>query len=81
MSRANAMLESLKISPKDRLKTMSKGTKEKVQLILTMSRRAKLYCLDEPIAGVDPGQHAITFLSTIFKTTTNQTHPSSSQHI
>ena len=45
-SRANAMLESLKISPK--------GTKEKVQLILTMSRRAKLYCLDEPIAGVDP---------------------------
>ena len=53
-SRANAMLESLKISPKDRLKTMSKGTKEKVQLILTMSRRAKLYCLDEPIAGVDP---------------------------
>lgn len=54
MSRANAMLESLKISPKDRLKTMSKGTKEKVQLILTMSRRAKLYCLDEPIAGVDP---------------------------
>ncbi len=41
MSRANAMLESLKISPKDRLKTMSKGTKEKVQLILTMSRRAK----------------------------------------
>ena len=54
MSCANAMLESLKISPKDRLKTMSKGTKEKVQLILTMSRRAKLYCLDEPIAGVDP---------------------------
>ena len=53
-SRANAMLESLKISPKDRLKTMSKGTKEKLQLILTMSRRAKLYCLDEPIAGVDP---------------------------
>ena len=54
MSSANAMLKSLKISPKDRLKTMSKGTKEKVQLILTMSRRAKLYCLDEPIAGVDP---------------------------
>ena len=54
MSRANAMLESLKISPKDRLKTMSKGTKEKVQLILTMSREAKLYLLDEPIGGVDP---------------------------
>ena len=54
MSRANAMLESLKISPKNRLKTMSKGTKEKVQLILTMSREAKLYLLDEPIGGVDP---------------------------
>ena len=33
---------------------MSKGTKEKLQLVLVMSRRAKLYCLDEPIAGVDP---------------------------
>ena len=38
----------------DRLKTMSKGTKEKVQLILVMSRNADLYLLDEPIAGVDP---------------------------
>ena len=54
MSRANAMLESLKISPKDRLKTLSKGNKEKVSLILVMSRSAKLYVLDEPIAGVDP---------------------------
>lgn len=53
-SRANAMLDSLQIRPSDRLRTMSKGTKEKVQLILTMSRRAQLYCLDEPIAGVDP---------------------------
>ncbi|MBO5524074.1 MAG: AAA family ATPase, partial [Roseburia sp.] len=39
---------------RDRLKSMSKGTKEKVQLILVMSRRADLYVLDEPIAGVDP---------------------------
>ena len=38
----------------DRIKTMSKGTKEKVQLILVMSRKADLYLLDEPIAGVDP---------------------------
>jgi len=53
-SRAYDMLSSLGIEPGDRLKTMSKGTKEKVQLILVMSRRAKLYCLDEPIAGVDP---------------------------
>ena len=52
--RAYRMLESLRISPKDRLKSMSKGTKEKVQLILVMSRRAELYVLDEPIAGVDP---------------------------
>jgi ABC-2 type transport system ATP-binding protein len=39
---------------KQSLKSMSKGTKEKVQLILVMSRRAKLYLLDEPIGGVDP---------------------------
>ena len=54
MERACQMLDSLHISPKDRLKAMSKGTKEKVQLILVMSRRAELYVLDEPIAGVDP---------------------------
>ena len=52
--RAYDMLAKLSISPSDKLKTMSKGTKEKVQLILIMSRRAKLYILDEPIAGVDP---------------------------
>lgn len=52
--RAKQMLQSLHIDPKDRLKSMSKGTKEKVQLILVMSRRAELYVLDEPIAGVDP---------------------------
>ena len=48
------MLNKLGISVKDRLKTMSKGTKEKVQLILSMSREAQLYLLDEPIGGVDP---------------------------
>lgn len=53
-NRAYDMLEKLHINPNDRLKTMSKGTKEKVQLILVMSRRAQLYILDEPIAGVDP---------------------------
>ncbi|MCQ2597299.1 MAG: ABC transporter ATP-binding protein [Treponema sp.] len=52
--RAYTMLEKLDINPEDALKSMSKGTKEKVQLILVMSRRAKLYVLDEPIAGVDP---------------------------
>lgn len=52
--KANDMLKTLEISPLTRLKTLSKGTKEKVQLILVMSRRAQLYVLDEPIAGVDP---------------------------
>lgn len=52
--RARGMLDDLGLSEKMRLKKMSKGTKEKVQLILTMSRRAKIYFLDEPIAGVDP---------------------------
>ena len=53
-ARALTMLESLNIDMKMPLKKMSKGTKEKVQLILTMSRHAKIYLLDEPIAGVDP---------------------------
>ena len=53
-SRAKDMLDKLNIDPSLRIKALSKGTKEKVQLILVMSRRAKLYCLDEPIAGVDP---------------------------
>ena len=52
--RAYDMLEKLHINPNDSLKTMSKGTKEKVQLILVMSRNADLYVLDEPIGGVDP---------------------------
>lgn len=52
--KANEMLSTLNIQSLDRLKTLSKGTKEKVQLILTMSRKAKLFLLDEPIAGVDP---------------------------
>jgi ABC-type multidrug transport system, ATPase component len=52
--RAYEMLKSLNINANDRLKTMSKGTKEKVQLILVMSREADLYLLDEPIGGVDP---------------------------
>jgi len=53
-NKAYEMLQRLHISPADRLKTMSKGTKEKVQLILVMSRKALLYVLDEPIGGVDP---------------------------
>lgn len=52
--KAYDMLRSLNIAPSDRLKTMSKGTKEKVQLIVTMARQSQLYLLDEPIGGVDP---------------------------
>ena len=48
------MLKSLNINPSDKLKEMSKGTKEKVQLITTMCRDVQLYLLDEPIGGVDP---------------------------
>ena len=52
--KAYDMLKVLNIDSDDKLKTMSKGTKEKVQLILVMSREADIYFLDEPIAGVDP---------------------------
>jgi len=52
--RAEQMLQELNIDPAARLRTLSKGNKEKVQLVLVMSRRAKLYILDEPIGGVDP---------------------------
>ena len=54
VERAKSMLDSLSITDDMPIKKMSKGTKEKVQLIMTMSRRAKVYLLDEPIAGVDP---------------------------
>jgi ABC-2 type transport system ATP-binding protein len=54
VEKAYDMLKRLNINPNDKLKTMSKGTKEKVQLILVMSREAELYLLDEPIGGVDP---------------------------
>ena len=53
-AKAMDMLSKLNINGNERLKTLSKGTKEKVQLILVMSRNAKLYLLDEPIGGVDP---------------------------
>jgi len=53
-NKAESMLISLNINPKSKIKTLSKGTQEKVALILVMSRKAQLYLLDEPIAGVDP---------------------------
>lgn len=54
VEKAYAMLHSLEIDSGKRLKSLSKGTQEKVQLVLAMSRQARLYILDEPIAGVDP---------------------------
>jgi len=52
--KAQELLKKLNINEEEKLKTMSKGTKEKVQLILVMSRKADIYILDEPIGGVDP---------------------------
>ncbi|NLJ33782.1 MAG: ABC transporter ATP-binding protein [Firmicutes bacterium] len=54
VDRAHDMLKRLQVDPRDKLKTLSKGTKEKVQLCLVMAREAELYLLDEPIGGVDP---------------------------
>ncbi len=53
-NRALTMMSHLGIHPDSRLRTLSKGTKEKLQLVLVMSRAARLYLLDEPIGGVDP---------------------------
>ena len=52
--KAIKMIKELGVAEKQKIKTLSKGTKEKLSLILTLSRNAKVYILDEPIAGVDP---------------------------
>ena len=62
------MLSRLQVAQSDKMKSLSKGTKEKVQLVLTMSRRARLYLLDEPIGGVDPAARDY-ILDTILSTT------------
>jgi len=66
IEKARDMLDKLRIDANTRLKTLSKGTKEKVQLILVMSREAQLYLLDEPIGGVDPAARDY-ILETIIK--------------
>ena len=63
-AKAIHMCAALGVNPGSRIKTMSKGTKEKVQLVMVMSRKAHLYLLDEPIAGVDPAAREF-ILSTI----------------
>ena len=54
VKKAYAMLNELNLDKESRLKSLSKGNREKVQLIMVMSRKAKLYLLDEPMGGVDP---------------------------
>ena len=66
LERAQNMLKDLGIDITRRFKLLSKGMKEKVQLILVMCRRAKLYLLDEPIAGVDPAARDY-ILNTVIK--------------
>ncbi len=63
---AEEMLKSLDINPDARIRTLSKGNREKVQLVLVMSRKAKLYLLDEPMGGVDPAARDY-ILKTILK--------------
>lgn len=71
--RALHLLEDLNIDLNSRMKNLSKGNKEKVQLILVMSRQAELYILDEPIGGVDPAARDY-----ILKTIINNYSPTSS---
>ncbi|BCI61536.1 ABC transporter ATP-binding protein [Solibaculum mannosilyticum] len=57
--KAMEMLNRFQLDPRQRIKSMSKGMQEKVQLILVMSREARLYLLDEPMAGVDPAARSV----------------------
>ena len=71
--RAELMLKSLGVKCSSKIKSLSKGTKEKVQLVMVMARRAKLYLLDEPISGVDPAARDF-----IINTIINNFHPKAS---
>ncbi|WP_250675923.1 ABC transporter ATP-binding protein [Paraclostridium ghonii] len=66
VNKAKEMVKNLNVEENEKIKSMSKGTKEKVGLILVMSRDAKLYILDEPIGGVDPASRAY-IIKTILK--------------
>ena len=79
-ARAEDMLKRLDIPDKATVKQMSKGTREKVQLIMVMSRRAKLYLLDEPIGGVDPATRDY-ILNTIIKNYDEQSSVIISTHL
>lgn len=73
VEKAHDMLARLDINPNQSLKSMSKGTKEKVQLILVMSRDAELYLLDEPIGGVDPAARDYIMETILTNYNTNST--------
>lgn len=66
INKSKEMIKNLNLEENEKIKSMSKGTKEKVGLILVMSRNAKLYILDEPIGGVDPASRAY-IIKTILK--------------
>lgn len=73
VEKAKTLAQNLNIDFEQKIKKMSKGTREKIQLILVVSRQAKLYILDEPIAGVDPAAREL-----IIKTIIGNYNPSSS---
>ena len=70
---ADAMLDDLKVSKKSKIKTLSKGNREKVMLIVAMCRAAKLYLLDEPLAGVDPAARSYILDTIVSKHTPEST--------
>jgi len=79
-ARARELLSSLKVPESKRIAELSKGMQEKLLLVLTMARRAKLYVLDEPIAGVDPAAREV-ILSTILDNFTEGSSILLSTHI
>lgn len=79
-AKAGAMLADLKLDPKQRLGAMSRGTQQKVQLCLVMSRAAKLYLLDEPLGGVDPAAREY-ILDTILRNYSEQAAVVLSTHL
>jgi len=80
MERAQELLEALQLDQRKRISTMSKGAKEKLQISLVMARRAKLYVLDEPIAGVDPAAREF-IMKTIMQSFTDGSSILLSTHI
>ena len=73
MTQANEMIENLHLDPTKKIRTLSKGNREKVQLVLVMSRKADLYVLDEPIGGVDPASRDYIIHTIINNYNTNAT--------